>query len=172
MNAAQHMCSMLPTASTGKDSICRSEDRSLTLAVSSTAGKNGVRRAEKTGSVKVRQVKIRTEGGWGFSCHVDCSWEAAERGGLVGGRGGGGEQLNMIHFRAIKLHSPRESLWLCNLGNSVFAALSTEPQNTKVLWKRVGTSSNSPQYHTFPDSELSPTFSETSLKLIGVLLEF
>lgn len=56
-----------------------------------------------------------------------------EKGEALGGRGS--TQLNLIHFRAVNLHFPRGNLWLCNLGNSVFAALSTEYPECQIIVK-------------------------------------
>lgn len=61
------------------------------------------------------------------------------KGGLrvVGERGGpegeGEYAAELIHFRAVNLNFPRGNLWLCNVGNSLFADLRTEPQNTRSL---------------------------------------
>ncbi len=50
-------------------------------------------------------------------------------------RGRGNSQLNLIHFRAVNLHFPGGNLWLCNVGNSVFADLSTEPPEHQIIVK-------------------------------------
>lgn len=47
----------------------------------------------------------------------------------------GSTQLNLIHFRAVNLHFPRGNVRLCNLGNSVFAALSTEYPEHQIIVK-------------------------------------
>lgn len=50
-------------------------------------------------------------------------------------RGRGSTQLNLIQFRAVSLHFPWGNLWLCNVGNSVFAALSTEYPEHQIIVK-------------------------------------
>lgn len=52
---------------------------------------------------------------------------AGERGGPVGK---GEYAAELIHFRAVNLNFPRGNLWLCNVGNSLCAELSTEPPRT------------------------------------------
>lgn len=75
---------------------------------------------------KVRQVKTNRTRVWGVSCDVErWSWGSGRKGRPPEGRRN--TQLNLIHFRAVNLHFPRGNLWLCSLGNSVFAASGTEP---------------------------------------------
>lgn len=50
--------------------------------------------------------------------------------------GRGNTQLNLIHLRAVKLCFPGGNLLLCNLGNSVFAALCTESPDHQIIMKQ------------------------------------
>lgn len=71
--------------------------------------------------------------------------------GVLGKRekGGAPEQegeyaAELIHFRAVNLNFPRGNLWLCNVGNSLFADLRTEPPEHQIIVKE-GRDFNSPQ---------------------------
>lgn len=66
----------------------------------------------------------------------------------------GNTQLNLIHFRAVNLHFPRGTLGLCNLGNSLFAGLSTESPEHQIVVK--ADQDIQLLTTTFPDSEFNP----------------
>ncbi|CAB1442237.1 unnamed protein product [Pleuronectes platessa] len=84
---------------------------------------------------------MNRERGWGVSCDEErWCWDngrkgEAPRGGEEGRRRGGNTQLDLIHFRAVNLRfPPGGTLGLCNLGNSLFAGLSTEsPEHQTVV---------------------------------------
>lgn len=41
----------------------------------------------------------------------------------------------LINFEAINIHFPRGNLWLCNVGNSLFADLNAEPPEYQIILK-------------------------------------
>ena len=100
--------------------------------VKTSAGRDGVR---------------QTGGGWEMEASEDKQGERlgslVRCGEVVLGQrekgeapsGEGEHSAEMIHFRAINLHFPWGNLWLCNMGNSLFADLHTEPPEHQIVVK-------------------------------------
>lgn len=127
-------CPILQTACADKGNVCREVEGSLTLAANSTAGEDGARQTEKGEDEKVTASEDEQRERLGSLVRCgEVVLGQQEKGEAPGGRGN--TQLNLIHFRAVNLHFPRGNLWLCNLGNSVFAALSTEPPEHHIIVK-------------------------------------
>jgi len=114
------------TSSMCRQRRCLHEEWSLSLAVNNRAeNQRGGRMRSKGGKDEQKGSLVR---------RGEVVLGQREKGEALRGRGN--TQPNLICFRAVNLHFPKGNLLLCNLGNSLFAALITEPPENQSTGKR------------------------------------